>query len=182
MKVPDPAGFVTEVTIGTREDYPEAADPGSRPRFLCGLALRACREIEKALAAAGGGRKIALEGSGRQSRQFHGGAAADQAAGPDRLDLLGLSGGTGRAGRVGRSRPRQRGSRARLALFSPAARHAVLWRVSSTFADKPYNNTFLRAEKSAPLAAPVAFVLAFPASSGPPGRRILGFSRRNPIP
>ena len=161
----------------------QPADPGSRPRFLCGLALRACREIEKALAAAGGGRKIALAGSGHQPRQFHGGAAADQAAGPDRLDLLGLSGGTGKAGRGGRSRPRQRGSRARLALSSPAARHAVLWRVSSTFTDKPY--TFLRAEKSAPLAALVAFVLAFPASSGPPGRRILGFSRRsrrNPSP
>ena len=24
MKVPDPAGFVTDVTIGTMEDYPEA--------------------------------------------------------------------------------------------------------------------------------------------------------------
>ena len=87
MKVPDPAGFVTEVTIGTREDYPEAADPGSRPRFLCGLALRACREIEKALAAAGGGRKIALEAKVESSGNIEG-APADEGSKPELEDLF----------------------------------------------------------------------------------------------
>ena len=91
MKVPDPAGFVTEVTIGTREDYPEAADPGSRPRFLCGLALRACREIEKALAAAGGGRKtrrgLALEAKVESSGNIEG-APADEGSKPELEDLF----------------------------------------------------------------------------------------------
>ena len=65
----------------------QPADPGSRPRFLCGLALRACREIEKALAAAGGGRKIALEAKAESSGNIEG-APADEGSKPELEDLF----------------------------------------------------------------------------------------------